>query len=134
MTLVWTVWNNGQHRASGAGYGLRVPRADRDAYFDRSWTSVTVILPLDESTQAVEVNIAKASFWKEACRELISIEIGKWLIARRLAPWPDRRPPRLEVVPDGDRRFVVKYISPCLQFPQQVVCACERFRIPEEPR
>jgi hypothetical protein len=109
-TLVWAAWNNGQHRASGAGYGLKVPREDRDAYFHRSWTSVTVILPVDEGTQVVEVNIAKASFWTEACRELISVEIGKWLIARGLAPWPDRRPPRLVVVQDAVRRFVVNRV------------------------
>jgi hypothetical protein len=100
-TLVWTAWNNGQHRLSGAGYGIKVPREDRDVWFQPSWTTVTVILPVHEGGQAVEVNIAKASFWTEACRELISIEIGKWLIARGVAPWPAGRPPRLEVVPEG---------------------------------
>jgi hypothetical protein len=73
---------------------------------------VTIVLPLEKGTRAAEVNIAKASFWTEACREVISAEIGKWLIARGLAPWPDRRPPRLEVIPDGVRRFAVKRVLP----------------------
>ena len=78
--LVWPAWNNGQHRSSGAGYGVKVPIENRAAYFDPSWEAVTVILPVGDGTREVRVNVAKASFWTHSCRELISAEIGKWLI------------------------------------------------------
>jgi hypothetical protein len=32
-----TAWNNGSHSATGAGYGLRISRQDRDRFFDPQW-------------------------------------------------------------------------------------------------
>jgi hypothetical protein len=43
--LRWTAWNNGQHARSGNGYGLRIPIADRDRYFDPAQNVATLILP-----------------------------------------------------------------------------------------
>lgn len=106
--LRWPAWNNGQHSRSGSGYGVKVPIEDRAAYFNRSWKTVTLVLPLEDGSREVQLNVAKASFWSDVCRELISAEIGKWLIARGLAPWPDRKPPKMEVVPEGPSRFAVK--------------------------
>ncbi len=39
-----TGWSNGSPSASGAGYGLRISAADRDRYFDRSWSEVSIEL------------------------------------------------------------------------------------------
>lgn len=67
-------WNNGQHHASGAGYGFKVARTDRDRFFETSWESVILVLP---NGIEIDVNIAKDSFWSDSCRELISKGIGQ---------------------------------------------------------
>jgi len=105
--LIWTAWNNGSHLPSGAGYGLKVPIVDRDAHFDRAWTSVTLELLGPATTSEVELNIAKPSFWNETCHELISQEIGRWLRSTGLAPWPPGQPPKINVEVVGERRFRV---------------------------
>ena len=98
-----TAWNNGAHHTSGAGYGLKVDALDRDRYFSRSWP--TIILELPGQTDPVEVNVAKASFWSNTCRELISRDIGKWLIDHKYAPWGHGRPPKFQLKKVGERRF-----------------------------
>jgi len=52
----------------------------------------------------VKVNVAKASFWKK-CPELISREIGKWLLANGFAPRPKGHPPSFTLRPVGDGEF-----------------------------
>lgn len=105
--MQWTAWKGGAGTSTGAGFGLKVGRRDRDLHFDRVWASVEVELPVARGFQLVEVNIAKASFWNDTCRERISAEIGRWLIHRGIAPWPHRRPPKLPVEVVGPRRFRV---------------------------
>ena len=103
--MIATAWNNGEHKASGAGYGLKLTPADRDAHFSARWESISLELPNQGRSIEAEVNVAKKSFWDSRCRELIDQEIGGWLIANRLAPWPWRKPPRIEIKPLGGRRF-----------------------------
>ncbi len=97
-----TAWNNGGHHSTGAGYGLKVNRRDRDSWFQRDWSKVLVELP---SGSLIEVNIDKESFWGDTCRELISKEIGKWLLDRKLAPWSKGNPPKLDLEPLNENRF-----------------------------
>ncbi len=78
--MIWTAWNNGKHHKTGAGYGLKMPLADRESHFDRSWGTVLIDLRSGQSYLTVEANVAKASFWGPQCRELISRDIGRWLI------------------------------------------------------
>ena len=104
--LIWTAWNNGSWSPTGAGYGLSVPRGDRDRCFDRQWSSVVLELPGDDGIVSIDVSVAKASFWR-ACPELISKDIGQWLLRRQLAPWPKRQPPQFSVHPGGPARFRV---------------------------
>ena len=106
--MIVTAWNNGRHRATGAGYGLKVNAQDRDRYFNRSWKTVT--LELVGESKEVTVNIDKPSFWGIPCRELISKNIGKWLIKNGRAPWPKGHPPRMRMEPMGDNRFKVDFI------------------------
>lgn len=103
--MIVTVWNNGAHNTSGAGYGLRILIEDRDSYFQTDWEHV--ILELEGDPQLLVVNVNKKSFWGPVCRELISKDIGIWLRQNDLAPWPKRRPPKLDMQPTGDRRFKV---------------------------
>lgn len=109
--MIWTAWNNGRHHQSGAGYGFRVSAADRDTYFDRSWKIVTLELPSREARITVTANIDKPSFWDGTCREMISKEIGQWLIARGLAPWPKGHPPKFSAEAAGTARFVVSELD-----------------------
>lgn len=94
-----TAWNNGKHHETGAGYGLKISVEDRDRHFDRHRQTVRIRFP-DGSDCAV--NVAKSSFWNDTCRELISKEIGLWLIASGNAPWPKGHPPVLKLTPNND--------------------------------
>ncbi|MGA0594101.1 hypothetical protein [Enterovirga sp. CN4-39] len=58
------------------------------------------------------VNIDKASFWGGRCRELISAEIGRWLMGAGKAPWPMRKPPTVRFVPrSGEAAFDVYWLD-----------------------
>ena len=109
--MIWTAWNNGSHHSTGAGYGLKVPIADRDAHLDRSWKYIKLDLPSDAGTETIQVSIDKPSFWDETCRELISKQIGIWLIEFRLAPWPRGKPPKFEVELVGPGHFALRGIQ-----------------------
>ncbi len=104
--MIIKCWNNGKHHIDGNGYGIKISVSDRDQYFDRDWK--TIILALDGIFPKIEINIDKDSFWNKSCRELISVEIGKWLIKNKLAPWPEGNPPQLDLQKIGEREFLLK--------------------------
>lgn len=89
---------------NGGGYGLRVGRRNRDAYFDRTWKTVLVEMP-DMPGQPLEFPLTR-TFWT-SCPELRSAVFGKWMIDLGLAPWPRGAPPRIQVEHLGDNRFRV---------------------------
>lgn len=96
-SILVAAWNNGRHRSSGAGYGFRIRSAEnRDRHFDRRWKEVKIYMPGME--KPISINIDNDSFW-ESCRELRSVDIGRWLIANSFAPWPKRRPPGFKLIP-----------------------------------
>jgi hypothetical protein len=107
-----TAWNNGEHHASGAGYGIRVNAIERDKYFQRSWKIVFVSLPGKE--QEVEVNIAKSSFWSDTCRELINREFGRWFIENGYTPWPRRGPPKFNLLHESGNHFRLERSEPII--------------------
>jgi hypothetical protein len=98
-----TAWSNGSPSSSGAGYGLKISREDRDRFFDRSWKEIFLQLP-GQSSFAVPVS---ESFWR-SCTELRSASIGQWLILNNLAPWPRGEPPVLSLLRIGDYTFSVR--------------------------
>ncbi len=105
--MIVTAWNNGDHWKSGAGYGVKLDASDRDRFFRRDWKSI--YLSLEGSSKVIEVNIAKPSFWGITCRELISVEIGRWLIRNGLVPWTKGNPPKLSLKQiDGNRFLLTK--------------------------
>ena len=57
-----SAWNNGDWRATVAGYGLKISAEDRDRHFDRGWHAVTPRLVGDRTSRVAEANVAKASF------------------------------------------------------------------------
>jgi len=93
-------WNNGSPSKTGAGYGIRIRREDRDKYFEKGWSYV--IIELEGDTQ-VKIRLSD-SFWKD-CIELRSAEIGRWMLKQKLAPWPKNKPPKLKLEPIGNRKF-----------------------------
>jgi len=101
-----TAWNNGSHHACGAGYGIKIEIADRDRFFKREWKFI--FLELEGRTPMIKINVDKASFWNESCKELISAEIGKWLLQTGLAPWSKGNPPKLIMDHVADNRFLLK--------------------------
>jgi len=103
--MIVTAWKAGKHNKTGTGYGLKIKIKDRDKYFKKHLK--TVILELEGYPEPVEVNIDKFSFWNSICHELISKEIGKWLIKNGFAPWPKYNPPKLSLEPLSHNRFVV---------------------------
>ena len=106
--IVATAWNNGNHHRTGAGYGLKLSVVDRDNSFERRWGTVALWLP--DADQPIQVNIDKDSFWSSTCRELISTDIGRWLLKSLLAPWPPGHPPRFALRPIGEGAFEVRAI------------------------
>ena len=111
--MIVTAWNNGDHHATGAGYGLKISITDRNRYFHRRWQYI--VLELEGQPTTVKINVAKPSFWNNTCHELIYAAVGRWLIEHKLAPWPDRQPPKLVLEPvDGAGRFrlLLKKIYP----------------------
>ncbi len=101
-----TAWNNGQHLASGAGYGLKVTIQDRDRWFNRKWGHIW--LRLEGETDSFEVNVGKPSFWSDTCHELIHKRIGQWLIINHLAPWPKGQPPKLVLEHPSENNFYLR--------------------------
>jgi hypothetical protein len=101
--VIATAWNDGRQATSGAGYGLRISKVDRDNHFRREWEKVAVQLP--DRDRPVMVDITP-SFWRN-CSELRHKEIGRWLRANELAPWPKGRPPAFEMQPLANNQFQV---------------------------
>jgi len=97
-----TAWKNGKHSNPNVAYGLTIPRAARDRFFDRQWREVILILPGSEEVTA----LLTPTFWT-TCNELRGAHIGRWLRNEHLAPWPDGAPPSLEMTPVGGNRFAV---------------------------
>lgn len=83
-------WNNGQHLASGAGYGIKLSAKDRDGVFMRGWKTVQLEVP----GQGITSVRLSDSFWRR-CSELRSAALGRWLRENGMAPWPKGQPPTL---------------------------------------
>jgi hypothetical protein len=100
--MIVSAWNNGSFKETGAGYGLRIRKKDRDHYFQRHWDSVIIITADNEIT----VNISP-SFWKE-CIEIRSSKIGKWLLDNGHRTWPKGKPPKYELVHLKEKKFALR--------------------------
>jgi len=98
-----TAWNNGKQYSDGNGYGIKLNPSNRDLYFNREWKNI--LIELEGDSIPAEVNIDKASFWNNTCHELISKEIGIWLIQNRLAPWEKNNAPKLNLIPLNENIF-----------------------------
>lgn len=99
---VWvTGWSNGSPTPTGAGYGVRLTKEDRDLLIRRSWRFVTIDLP--DGTES-RPDVDGKAFWN-TCPELRSAAIGRWMLKEGLAPWPSGSPPRLRLTLVSEARF-----------------------------
>lgn len=99
--MIVSGWNNGSpNNKTGAGYGIRLSKEDRDRYFKKEWDFVEIEL---EDGEVVKVKLSN-SFWNK-CTELRSSKIGKWLLEMGYAPWPKGNPPKFRLIPVYERRF-----------------------------
>jgi len=62
-----TGWNHGGWHESGAGYGIKIGKDDRNRHFRHEWPDVQIELPSGVTTT---VHVSK-SFWR-SCLELRS--------------------------------------------------------------
>jgi hypothetical protein len=100
-----SAWNNGKHKASGAGYGFHVRVKDRN-YFK----GLSTIVLLLEGQGVCTANISK-SFWKDVrpCTEIRKKEIGIWLRNNKKAPWDKYKPPKMIMEQITGNKFKVKF-------------------------
>ncbi|HEY5330117.1 MAG TPA: hypothetical protein VIJ79_09555 [Acidobacteriaceae bacterium] len=104
--MVWAAWSNGS-----SGYGFKVKSEDRDEYFKEEWKTIRIALPIQDFLQVFSVNIDKPSFWEGECRELISSNIGSWMVKNGYAPWAPGKPPKFSVYIAAEGCFRVEPIE-----------------------
>lgn len=90
---------------TGAGFGIRLSKKDRDNLFKKKWKSIKIQL---DSGIIFEPKLSK-SFWG-SCPEIRSKWIGKWMLEKGLAPWPKNSPPRMKLKSTGVRIFRLSQI------------------------
>jgi hypothetical protein len=69
-------------------------------YSYQSWDQIFI----DLGARGTAIVRLSQSFWSR-CTELRSAAVGRWLLERGLAPWPDGEPPRLELRRRDGNRF-----------------------------
>ncbi|KHO48065.1 MAG: hypothetical protein QT00_C0001G0077 [archaeon GW2011_AR5] len=89
MDIQVTGWRNGTPKPSGAGYGIRIRRKDREKYFKHVGSFINV----QTDKELIKVSVSH-SFWKN-CNELRNSKIGRWMIENKLAPWEKNKPPSM---------------------------------------
>ena len=62
--MTWIGWNNSEKHSSGAGYGFKIDRAERDRNFNPEWQQITVELPY----------AARHKRCKRECRQVVFLE------------------------------------------------------------
>ena len=90
--MIVSAWNNGKFHSSGAGYGLRITKDDRQNYFEKKWDHIVIFMDKD----GFKVNISD-SFWRN-CTELRNKQIGKFVIKNGFGRWNKGIPPKLELL------------------------------------
>jgi hypothetical protein len=98
-----SAWNNSSYSATGGGYGFLLRGDERDQDLQRGWGTIRILL--EEPDRWAEANIDKDSFWNRDIAELISQDIGIWLLERGLAPWKSGTPPVFELEHMDGNRF-----------------------------
>ncbi|HUZ95267.1 MAG TPA: hypothetical protein VMU57_10175, partial [Edaphobacter sp.] len=107
LPMIWTAWHNGSHHDPFTGFGFKISEVDRDLCFIPSWKKVAIALPVGAGFVLTEANIDKPSFWGD-CRELITKDIGVWMMTRKYAPWQKGSPPKFSAHPVAPATFEIQ--------------------------
>jgi uncharacterized membrane protein YkvA (DUF1232 family) len=100
-------WNNGSpSNKTGAGYGIRLTKEDRDTFFKKSWKTIS----LELGDEDVMIASLSNSFWED-CIELRGAKIGKWMLNNKIAPWEKNNPPSLTLASIGNRKFRLDVVT-----------------------
>jgi len=105
--MIVSVWNNGKHYSTGAGYGIKIKVKDRDTHFNKKWKYIVLILK--DQAYGIRVNIDKKSFWDHVCRELCHKEIGLWIRENFKIPWKKGKPYKLIMERIRNNRFKITH-------------------------
>lgn len=101
--MIVTGWHNGSPDIkTGEAFGIRIRPEDRDQYFNRRWEVVKLEM---DTVKVFRVRLSRG-FWGN-CTELRSKWLGKWMLEKRLAPWPKSSPPKMRLEPSGDELFML---------------------------
>ncbi|MFD3157091.1 hypothetical protein ACFIJ5_09555 [Haloimpatiens sp. FM7330] len=106
--MIVTTWNNGNYNTSGAGYGVKISKKDRQKFFDKAWDSV--VIGISDFKNSKEIHLHD-TFWT-TCSELRSAKIGKYLIDNGLGKWEKRKPYKLLLFPQVDNKFILIISNP----------------------
>jgi hypothetical protein len=102
-----TTWHNGSpNHQTGSGFGLKLKKTDRDQHVQRRFKEA--IVQMEGEAGFIAVNIDKQSFWNDTCIELVSREIGLWLLRNGYGSWEKGKPYKLELQHTSENRFFLK--------------------------
>ena len=93
-----SAWKGG----GGYTYGIRVGSANRDSFFDKSWTEIEVEI----DGQAHRFTLTPG-FWNKCpeFRDSGASVIRDWLRQNHTLDWLKGKPPQVELIPLGGNRF-----------------------------
>jgi hypothetical protein len=94
-----------RNKANSIGYGFRFLAKDSELYFKSEWK--TVLLELPDYSELIKCKIDKDSFRKSQYYNLRNKKIGDWLIIKGLQRWPNRMPPKLNMIQIEDNKFKI---------------------------
>ena len=85
----------------GGTYGIRITKDDRNRFFQRQWTTVTVTAGSNTSTHKIE-----GTFWT-TCPELRGGAIKDYVLAQGHSSWKTGNPPKLTLTPNHGNSFTL---------------------------
>lgn len=96
-------WNDGKHDSRGNGYGIRVGKKNR--YLFEKITEFELSIEDNKSF----IIVLTLGFWNN-CPEFRNINIGKWMIQNKFAPWEKGKNPKFTLSKINEQKFKLERI------------------------
>lgn len=101
-TIIVKAWSNGNaNEKTGAGYGLRISKNNRDKFFLDDAEYFLII-----NKKKIKMNITPGFYRK--CPEIRDKKIGMFLVNNNLHKWKSRSPHSLNMIKVDDETFELK--------------------------
>lgn len=97
-TIKVSSWNDGKHDSRGNGYGIRVGKKNRHLF--KNFEDFELSIEENNSFKVVLTN----GFWNN-CPEFRNINIGKWMIQNKFAPWEKGKNPKFTLSKINEKKF-----------------------------